>query len=817
MFQEQGCGISLAFPFDKMERLESQASKSARPAGRGRGLLLLEEIGALIGQSGDTRSTLSRIVALVADYLDMEVSSLYRLDEENGRLAMVATRGLDPSAVEKVTMAVDEGLTGFVLEKREPVMAIDALAHPRYKYFPETGEERYHSFLGVPIVDKGKPLGVLVVQTSRRRRFTRDEVRLLKAVAVPLGGLLVQLHLLESLETKEEERRGYQQRMLDAVKKLQTYERNQAPSRPVAATAVRLSGAPAAPGFAIGRAHLLVPEVSFASVPERRAATPKKENGRFREAVDRSVDEIERLKNRMQSSFPEIDASVFDAQRLMLRDPQLTERVALQIAGGRCAEIALEQVVSAMVEEFSGLSDAYMRERAMDVKDIGQRVLRNLLGVAERDRSFASAVVLVAPELVLADILLIDREQLKGIVMTRGGATSHASILARSLEIPTVVGVERLEEIREGDHLIVDGNAGTVYVNPSAHVLREYARLQDDYRAFSRELDSLRLLPAETRDGDRIELAANIGLLGDMELAHRHGADGVGLYRTEIAFLSHRDFLTEAEQVTLYERVVRSADGLPVTIRTLDLGADKYPPYLQVPYEANPFLGWRSIRISLELTSVFKVQLRAIMRASVAGPVRIMFPMVSSLEELRRGKDLLAEARQELLREGYEIAPAIPIGMMVEVPAAVQLADRFAAEVDFMSIGTNDLIQYLLAVDRNNRKVASMYEPLHPAVLQAVASTVQAASRAGKPVSLCGEMAADPVCTLVLIGMGLRSLSMSAFFIPVIKRLVRSVDMATAEAIATEALALSTVKEVKGFVFERMRALGLVDLMEAYH
>lgn len=778
---------------------------------------MLEEIGTLIEQSGDSRGTLSRIMALVADHLDMEVSSLYRLDETRERLGLVATTGLDPSAVDNVSMAVDEGLTGLVLEKREPVMAIDALTHPRYKYFPETGEERYHSFLGVPIVDKRKPLGVLVVQTSRRRRFTRDEVRLLKAVVVPLGGLLVQLELLENLESKEEERLGYQQRMLDAVERLKKYERNQAPARPVSATAVRLTGWPAAPGFAIGRAHLLTPEVSFASVPYRKPAPPKKELGRFREAVDRSVHEIERLKERMQSSFPEIDAGVFDAQRLMLRDDGLTDRIAEQTAAGMSAELALERVVGVMVQEFSGLSDAYMRERAMDIKDIGQRVLRNLLGVAERDRSFASAVVLVAPELSLADMLLIEQEQLKGIVMTHGGATSHASILARSLEIPTVVGVERLEDIREGDHLIVDGNAGTVYVNPSTHVLKEYARLQDEHRTFNRELDSLRRLPATTPDGCSVELGANIGLLGDLDLAHRHGADAIGLYRTEIAFLSHRDFLTEAEQVMLYERIVRAADGLPVTIRTLDLGADKYPSYLQAPYEANPFLGWRSIRISLELTSVFKVQLRAIMRASVQGPVRVMFPMVSSLEELRRGKELMAEARGELEREGHPIDPAIPLGMMVEVPAAVQLADLFASEVDFMSIGTNDLVQYLLAVDRNNRKVASLYEPLHPAVLRAVASTVHAADRAGIPVSLCGEMAADPVCTLVLIGMGLRSLSMSAFFIPVIKRLIRSVDIHTAASIATQALTLATVKEVKGFVFDRMRTLGLVDLMEAYH
>jgi len=805
-----------------MERALTEAAPSRRPdphgRGRGRGLLLLEAIGTLIGESGDLRATLDRIVGLAADRLDMEVCSIYRFAPESNRLFMVATHGLDPSSVGTVSMRVDEGLTGFVIEKGEPVMAIDALAHPRYKYFPETGEERYHSFLGVPIVDRREPLGVLVVQTSRRRRFTRDEVRLMKAVAVPVGGLLVQLRLLQSLESKEEERRGYQQRMLDAIKRLQVYERQQ-PSANASTdvTAVRLIGVPAAPGFGIGRAHLLVPEVSFASIPERRPLAPRKELARFHAAVERSVEEVERLKARMLGSFPEIDAALFDAQRLMLTDESFRSRVEAEITAGASAEAALERVVTAMVEEFSRLDDPYMQERAFDIKDIGQRALRNLLGVAERDRSFASAVVLVAPELTLSDILLIEPEQLKGIVMGAGGATSHASILAKSLEIPTVVGVERLDEIHEGTHLIVDGNAGTVYVHPSGEVLREYGRLKDEYAAFNRELDSLRTQPAVTRDGCRVMLGANIGLLGDLPLAHRHGADRVGLYRTEIAFLSHREFLTEAEQVMLYERVVQAAQGLPLTVRTLDLGADKYPPYFNVPHEANPFLGWRSIRVSLELANVFKTQLRAVLRASHGGGLRVMLPMISSLEELRRSKELLEEAKDELRREGHAFDEAVPLGMMVEVPSAVQLADRFIEEVDFFSIGTNDLIQYLLAVDRNNRKVASLYEPLHPAVLRAVASVVRVASAAGKPVSLCGEMAADPVCTLVLIGMGLRDLSMSAFFIPVIKRLIRSVEIAAAERVAAAALELATVKEVKRHVFEVMRSLDVIDLMETYH
>ncbi|OFV88302.1 MAG: phosphoenolpyruvate--protein phosphotransferase [Acidobacteria bacterium RBG_16_68_9] len=558
--------------------------------------------------------------------------------------------------------------------------------------------------------------------------------------------------------------------------------------------------------------------MSFANVPARPPRAAKQELLRFHQAVKRSVEEVGRLRDRIRASFPEIDAAVLEAQRLMLLDEELRAAIEARIKGGAGAEAALEQTVTEMVAHFARLSEPYMQERALDIKDIGQRVLRNLLGVAEGRRSFDRGVVLVAPALSLSDVLSVDREQIRGVIIATGGVTSHAAILAKSLEIPTVVGVGQLEGvIREGDQLIVDGNAGTVYVNPRPEVLREYERLQREHRAFSQELDSLRCQPAVTRDGFHVRLGANIGLLGDLALVRRHGADSIGLYRTELAFLSHREFLTEAEQVDLYGSVVQGVDGLPVTIRTLDLGADKYPSYFQAPHEANPFLGWRSIRISLEMEDLFKVQLRAILRAGARGTVRILFPMVTSLEEVRRVKDLLAQVAEELHRDGLACDPSMPVGIMVEVPAAVQLADRFIEEVDFFSIGTNDLTQYLLAVDRDNRKVSSLYEPLHPAVLSAVAHTVRTANQAGKNVTLCGEMAGDPVCSLVLIGMGLRELSMSPFFIPIIKRLIRSVDMVAAEHLATEVLTLSTVKDVKRCVFEHMRALDVVDLMEMYH
>jgi len=796
---------------------EAAMNRSRAPEPRRRhGLRLLEDIGALIAHSSDLQASVQGIVRTIAEHLGMEVCSLYVYEPTTHSLTLRATTGLDPSSIGKVTMGVDEGLTGMVIQKLEPVMAIDALAHPRYKYFPETGEERYHSFLGVPVVDQRLPLGVLIVQTSRRRRFTRDEVRLLKAIAVPMAGILAQTRLRAHLETTEQERRAYQQRMDAAVSRLKDYE---AQTRPVLRVGgqTRLVGLGASPGFGIGRAHLMTAQVSIDDLPRKRRNPPKREIARLRAAISRAAEELARTKERVQETVPEIDAAMFDAQRLMLQDHSLVARIEHLIREGLSAEAALEQTVNELVAQFKELNDPYMKDRAADIKDIGQRLLRHLLGVSQRQRLFGSAVVLVASDVALSDFTILEQEHLKAVVLSSGGVTSHASILAKSLEIPTVVGVERAEEaIREGDQLIVDGNAGVVFVSPTAEILREYDRLEREYRAFNRDLESLRDLPAETLDGHRITMSANIGLLGDMNLARLHGAEAIGLYRTEVPFLSHRDFLTENEQVDLYRRVVEGMGGRPVTIRTLDLGADKYPRYLNVPREDNPFLGWRSIRISLELPEIFKVQLRAILRASVAGPVRIMFPMISSLEEILRVKELLAEAQDDLLAAGHPFDPQPAIGMMVEVPSAVCLAERLVREVDFFSIGTNDLIQYVLAVDRNNRKVAPLYEPLHPAVVQVVARTIRVAKDAGRRVSICGEMAADPLCTPLLVGLGLDDLSMGPFFIPAIKRLIRALRFDAARALADEVVTLSTVKEVKGRVFELMRELGLIDIVEMY-
>jgi phosphotransferase system, enzyme I, PtsP len=784
-------------------------------------LTILEDISTLISHSHDLQATLNSIVATVAERMGTEVCSIYILDQSKKRLTLRATMGLDDESVGKVSMDIGEGLTGLVIQRMKPVMVVDALAHPRYKYFPETHEEHFHSFLGVPLIEQKMPLGVLVVQTSRRREFSRDEIRLLTTISAQVSSIIVQARLADSLRSKEQERKEYRKRLVDAMRKLQSYEGKRREKGPKTHQRWRgrLMGLAASPGFGSGRAFVLKPRMDLKAISMKRARNREREMERFRGAVERGIDQINVVKNRMSSLISKEEGAIFDVYRLILEDPAIIQQIENQIRKeGYVAEYAIRVIFDQYLESISQIEDNYLRERATDVKDAAQRLLENLSGVVGQQIEIPKDAVLVAEDLSPADLSMLEGDRFKGILLSTGGVTSHASILAKSFEIPSVVAIEDLmESVRQGDPVIVDGNAGVVYVNPKAEVIKEYDRLERDYLDLNQELEELKDFPAETLDGHRVSLYSNIGLLSDVAFAHLHGAQGIGLYRTEIPFLSHRDFPSEEEQYALYKRVVEGMVGKPVTIRTLDIGADKYPTYMRsVGTEPNPFLGWRSIRISLEVEEIFKTQLRAILRVGVLSRVRLLVPMVSSLEEILKIKELLAEAKNELEQEGTRFDRQMELGIMVEVPSAVQLADRFLREVDFLSIGTNDLIQYILAVDRSNRKVASLYEPLHPAVLAALMSTIEAGKREGKRVGMCGEMAGDPLCALLLLGMGLEEFSMGSLYIPVIKKAIRSITYEAAKSAAQIVLQMDTVGEIKKYLFEQMRELDMVELLEMY-
>jgi phosphotransferase system enzyme I (PtsP) len=782
---------------------------------------ILADINTLITHSHDLQETLDRLVTTVAERMQTEVCSLYIFDAKKNRLTLCATMGLDPESVGKVSMGIGEGLTGLVIEQMKPVMVVDALAHKRYKYFPETHEEHFHSFLGVPLFEKKTPLGVLVVQTSRRREFSRDEIRLLTTISGQAASIILQARLTDNLRSKEEERKEYQKRMNEAMRKLRSYEG--APTEASIKTKQkwrgRLTGLAASPGFGRGRAFVLEPRMELNAIKKKISRNPRHEIERFRGAVERGIDQIGVVKRRMSSLISAEEGAIFDVYRLIFEDPQIIHQVEQQIRKGRyVAEYAVRVVFERYLETIAKIDNSYLRERTADVKDAAQRLLETLSGGNGQPYDVPDDAILVAQDLSPADLSMLEGDKFKGIVLATGGVTSHASILAKSFEIPSIVAVEDLmEKVRQGDLLIIDGNAGSVHVNPNVEVIREYDRLERDYAELNRELGELKDLPAQTTDGHRVSLYANVGLLSDVAFAHLHGAQGIGLYRTEIPFLSHRDFPSEEEQFALYKRVVEGMINKPVTIRTLDIGADKYPSYMRnVAVEPNPFLGWRSIRISLQVEEIFKTQLRAILRVGDLGLVRMLVPMISSLEEIQKVKELLAEAKAELEREGTPYDRQMELGIMVEVPAAVQLAERFLREVDFLSIGTNDLIQYLLAVDRSNRKVANLYEPLHPAVLSALNATIDAGKKVGKRVSMCGEMAGDPLCALVLLGMGLEEFSMGALYLPVIKKAIRSISYQSAKATAQIVLGMDTVGEIKRYLFDQIRQLEMVELLEMY-
>lgn len=783
----------------------------------------LEDISTLISHSEDLQETLNSIVSITVQRMETEVCSIYLLEHQKTQVTLCATTGLDQEAVGKVTMSIHEGLTGLVIEQMRPVPVVDAVTHPRYKYFPETGEERFHSFLGVPLTEKRAPIGVLVIQTSRRREFAPDEIRFLKAISHQVSNIIIQARLVESLRDKDRERKDYQKRMITALKKLRSYEgkgRERLSQEKKHKWRGRLTGLSASPGFGHGTVYLMPGREDLSLVKRKGTKNVLKEIERFRSAVRMSIKQVGELRLHMKELISTDAGDIFEVHRLILEDPALHHQIEARVRKEHCnAEYAVSSVFRQHLQSISKIGDRYLKERGADVKDAAQRVLDNLAGPKERQLLLPKDAILVAEDLSPADVTLIQGDCLRGIVLSTGGVTSHASLLAKSLEIPTVVGVNGLlENVRQGESLIVDGNSGVVYINPNQEVLQEYERLERDYLAFSRGLDEFRDLPAETVDGHRVSLCANVGLLTDVAFAHQHGAQGIGLYRTEIPFLAQHDFPGEEQQYALYRRVVEGMNGMPVTIRTLDIGADKYPPYVRrVVSEPNPFLGWRSIRVSLEVAEIFKTQLRAILKVGALGQVRLLIPMVSGLEEILRVKKILAEVKEGLEQEGASFDRQMELGIMLEVPSAVQLAGRLVREVDFISIGTNDLIQYLLAVDRGNRRVAGLYEPLHPAVLSALMQVIQAAKKEGKRVGMCGEMAGDPLATLLLVGMGLEEFSMASLYIPVVKKVIRSVTYLTAKNFAHIALQLDTVGEIKKYIFSQMRDLGMLELLELYH
>ena len=566
-----------------------------------------------------------------------------------------------------------------------------------------------------------------------------------------------------------------------------------------------LQGIAASDGIAIAKVYTLTePDLTVTKVTVEDS---EKEVSRLDDALAASIKDVELIKETALKNLGEEEAQVFDAHLMVLSDPELIGQVKDSITSNKVnAESALKEVTDMFISIFAGMEDnPYMQERAADIRDVSKRILAHLLGVKiPSPATIKDEVIIVAADLTPSDTAQLNRQYVKAFVTDIGGRTSHSAIMARSLEIPAIVGTKEVTSIaKDGDIIIVDGLAGDVFLNPSEEVIAEYRAKAEAFAAQQAEWEKLKDSKTYTKDGHQVELAANIGTPKDLEGVVNNGAEGVGLYRTEFLYMDSHEMPTEEDQFEAYKAVLEGMNGKPVVVRTMDIGGDKELPYLPLPHEMNPFLGYRAIRISLNEPAMFRTQLRALLRASVYGKLRIMFPMIATLNDFRGAKALLEEEKAKLIAEGVAVSDDIQVGIMIEIPAAAVLAHQFAKEVDFFSIGTNDLIQYTMAADRMNERVSYLYQPYNPSILTLIKHVIDSAHKEGKWAGMCGEMAGDQTAVPLLVGLGLDEFSMSASSVLKTRSLISKLTLSDMQALADKAInECATVEEVEALVEE---------------
>ncbi|MEW8506119.1 MAG: phosphoenolpyruvate--protein phosphotransferase [Candidatus Thiodiazotropha sp.] len=740
-----------------------------------------------VNDAPDLGQALAIIVAQVKGAISSDVCSVYLTDFERREHVLMATEGLHQDAVGKVSLPYHRGLIGLVCERAEPVNLADAPNHSRYLFTNETGETQYKGFLGVPIIQNRKVLGVLVVRQHIQRSFEDEEVTFLFTLAAQLAGAITHAQATGNLVTHVD----------------------QAPPNRF------LQGRPGSPGVSLGTAVVVYPPADLNAVPDRPAKDPDREEEEFRTAVAAVVQDLMAIEDRFEDTLPAEDRALFDAWLMMLGSDSLIGSTVRRIHEGNWASGALRETIEEHAKVFDAMEDIYLRERASDVRDLGRRILMHLQQRVTRSTDYPERTVLVGDEVSAMQLAEVPQGRLVGVVSARGASFSHVAILARAMNVPAVMGLSDLPVNRvDGRFVILEGYLGRLYVSPAPSVIEEYQRLANEDRALFRELEAERDLPCETTDGSRVPLYMNTGLITELGSQGSEESEGVGLYRTELPFMVRDSFPGESVQVSNYRRVLTAFHPRPVTIRTLDIGGDKPLPYFPVE-ESNPFLGWRGIRISLDHPEIFLTQVRAMLRAAIGlENLRILLPMVSHVQEVDDSLLLIQRAHDELIEEGYAVTMP-KIGVMIEVPAAVYQVDALARRIDFVSVGTNDLTQYLLAVDRNNAHVADIYDDLHPAVLRALIQIVSGAREFQREVSVCGEMAGNPAAAVLLIGMGVDSLSMNGGSLLRVKWVLRSVSRARARELLQAALRCEKVSEVRQLLGNALEEMGLGGLLRA--
>lgn len=750
-------------------------------------LELLRQIVQEVSSAPDVDAVLGLIVRRIQRGMQTDVCSVFLLDSPSQRYVLRASQGLNRKAVGRVSLSSSQGIVGLVAQRAEPINLEDAEVHPAFCFLKETGEERFHAFLGVPIIHQKQVLGVLVVQQQECRRYDESEEAFMVTISAQLAGVIAHAQATGTI--------------------------NKIPWHTKKSIDHRFEGIPGAPGVAIGRVVVVAPLSDIDAVPDKMAEDIALEIASFEVALTRVRSDIRRVSAKLAKRLRHDEQALFDVYLKMLDDNALAGEIVERIKLGNWAQGALSWVIRSNAQQFAMMSDPYLRERATDIRDLGRRVLAYLQeDSGSQSIELPENGILVADELSPAILGEVSAEKLAGLVSVRGSGNSHAAILARSMGIPTVMGILDLPYRQlDGREVILDGYSGRLYIDPSDDLLSAYREILREQEEVAAELATLRDLPAKTVDGSRIPLWVNTGLIADVTRSLERGAEGIGLYRTEIPFMVRDFFPSEHEQMQIYRRQLEAFAPKPVTMRTLDIGGDKSLPYFPIK-EENPFLGWRGIRVTLDHPEIFLVQIRAMLRANEGlGNLRIMLPMVTSVSEVDEANSLLDRALNELQEEGYAVERPL-VGVMIEVPAAVYQLRRFAKRVDFISVGSNDLTQYLLAVDRNNPRVAGLYVPYHPAVLKVLDSIAHEARKEKLQVSICGEMAAEPGGALLLMAMGYDALSMNATNLPRVKSTIRRVSMVQAKVLLDKVMRMDDADKIQALMVETMNAMGLGQL-----
>jgi phosphotransferase system, enzyme I, PtsP len=722
--------------------------------------MLLKRLRDTMARAGSVEDTLGEVVRTVANAMVAEVCSVYLL-RAGEVLELFATQGLNPSAVHRTRLRVGEGLVGDIAAHGRPLALADAQSHPHFAYRPETGEEIYQSLAGVPILRAGRMLGVLVVQNRTSRQYDEEEIETLQTIAMVLAEMVAAGHLVSPNEVAQ----------VDGIGLLP----------------LRVDGVQLTPGVAIGHAVLHEPRIIIQRVV---AEDIGQEQQRFDEAVTAVRDDVDRMLEAHDMQSGE-HREVLETFRMFVDDRGWIERVREGVGSGLTAEAAVQRAFDDVRSRLGQSTDPYIRERLSDLQDLANRLLLRLTGRSSADpNSLPDDMIVIARDMGPAELLDYDRTRLRGLVLEEGSALSHVAIVARALDIPVVGQTPNLlSRVEAGDSMVVDGDNAQVLVRPSEDILLSVYETLEVRARRRRKYAALRELPAVTRDQAGISLNINAGLLIDMSHLDETGADGVGLYRTEIPFMVRSEFPDIDAQAWLYGRVLDLADGRPVVFRPLDVGGDKVLPYIGTFGDDNPAMGWRAIRIGLDRPAMLRRQLRALLMAANGRPLSVMFPMISEVSELMGARRLLELELERARVRGQATPERLRVGVMFEVPALAWQLDSLLPHVDFVSVGTNDLMQFLFAADRGNSRLAGRYDTLSPALLRLLHFVVEKARPAGVDLAVCGEMAGRPVEALALLAVGVRTLSMTPGSIGPVKAMIRSLDLKEATDFVTSTLA----------------------------